>query len=137
MTWSCIPRVKTRSRRKSTGKLPTTIQIYAGQHNSKEPWRIARLSFYFDFDTEVNMISAKLVTEELGLVINPLDSKEEHDDGQDKRFQGYVDLAWCFYTSRKMFGPMRWMVTAAYDPPFDAVLGRKDYKKAGITQDRG
>jgi len=135
MTWNCLPRVKARSKRKATVPQTSTIEFYTGQRDARDVWRIARLSF--DFDTDVNLISPRLVTEVLGLVITPLEHKDEYGKGQNKRFQGYVDLTWCFYTSRKICGPMRWMVTTAYDPPFDAVLGRKDYKKAGITRDCG
>jgi len=124
------------------GPKAATIEICIGRRNSREDiWRIARLSF--DIGTDINWISRKLVTEDLGLEINYCHSKELQGynykyNGEDLEGQGYVNLVWCFNTSsRKMFGPTQYMVTSVYDPPFDAVLGRRDLEGARIAKDFG
>ena len=101
-------------------------------------WRIAKLSF--DTTAETNLISQRLVTEVLGLTINPLEKEcntcVERQSGEVDA-QGYVDLVWSFERSRKIFEPTRFVVTSTYDPPFDAVLGRSDSIKHGLVRDCG
>ncbi|OCL04672.1 hypothetical protein AOQ84DRAFT_356315 [Glonium stellatum] len=104
-----------------------TIEIYAGVRFETSIWRIAILSF--DMTTDTNLISPKLAVGVLGLTINPLDEKHESTvesfEGRDIDTQGYVDLVWCFQNSPDKCNT-RFAVTSSYDPPFDAVLGRKD-----------
>jgi hypothetical protein len=99
-------------------------------------WRIAKLSL--DTTAGTNLISQRLVTEVLGLTINPLECNTcvERQSGEIDA-QGYVDLVWSFERSRKIFEPTRFVVTSTYDPPFDAVLGRRDSIKHGLVRDCG
>lgn len=56
-------------------------------------------------------------------------------DGCDELGEGYVDLVWCFERSpRRIHGPTRFIVSAAFDPPYDAVLGRRDSAKYEIAK---
>ena len=60
--------------------------------------------------------------------IHPIDKGNESAiecfNGQEVSTQGYVELVWRFQQSRDNFYT-RFIVTTTYDPPFDAVLGRK------------
>lgn len=98
-------------------------------------WRIAILSF--DTTTDANLISPKLAMEILGLTIKPLDGENksavEQFDGRDIDTQGYVDLVWCFQNSPEKCNT-RFAVTRSYDPPFDAVLGRKGTIQIGLSK---
>jgi len=91
----------------------------------------------YNLGTDVNLIAPRLLSEVLGLTIHLFDKESwremEHYNGHDGEVQGYVDLVWCFQTSRKTFEPTRFLVTSTYNPPFDVVLGRRDCKKAGIV----
>jgi len=91
----------------------------------------------YNLATDANLVSPRLVSEVLRLTIHLFDKESRRDteqyNGQDVEVQGYVDLVWCFHSSRKIFEPTRFLVTAAYDPPFDVVLGRKDCRRAGIA----
>lgn len=83
------------------------------------------------------MISPKLVTKTLGAPIQPLDSKgklQGHNQRGTEDVNGFVDLIWRFELQRGGTNYMRFFVTSDYDPPFDAVLGRKDAMHAGIIQ---
>ena len=79
-----------------------------------------------DESTDANLVSAKLVTEVLKTHITPTSKNGFHPIG-DKYVEtaGSVDLIWCFHaTSRKIY-KVRFSVTAAWDPPFDLIVGRK------------
>ncbi|KAJ9665653.1 hypothetical protein H2201_004137 [Coniosporium apollinis] len=140
--WSCFPPIHIRSNKKSPQKQKWTqhhavaIEVYTGMILGAASWRIAILSF--DPTTDSNLISPKLVTEVLGMTIHPLDGKEgelpyEQFKGQEMNTQGYIDLAWCFQRSRTVYNT-RFVVTTTYNPPFDAVLGRKSAVEIGLAK---
>jgi len=90
----------------------------------------------YNLTADVGLASPRLLTEVLGTTIHSFDSDSRRHikfNGQDMEVQGYVDLVWCYEQSRKIFEPTRFMVTAAYNPPFDVALGRKDYKRTEIS----
>jgi hypothetical protein len=39
---------------------------------------------------------------------------------------GYVDLVWCLEKNNKRIHNTRFLVTSCHNPPYDAVLGKKD-----------
>ncbi|KAF2488941.1 hypothetical protein BU16DRAFT_531984 [Lophium mytilinum] len=84
--------------------------------------------------TNANFIAPRLLREVLHITIHPFDKESSmgHYNEEGIEIQGYVDLIWCFRTSRKVFEPTRFFVTAVYNPPFDLVLGQRDCKRAGI-----
>jgi hypothetical protein len=50
----------------------------------------------------------------------------------------YVELFWRFYKyPSQEYGPTYFVVSKAEDPPYDAVLGRKDSYKHGFRKGRG
>ena len=123
----------------SASRKTATIEIYTKKHTATPRWRFAKLSY--DKTTESNLISPKLVTEVLGRAITPSDMEYGkfvgRFNGQDMETQGYVDLVWCFQNQRNIYEHTRFVVTSTYDPPFDAVLGRRDSIKYGIVRDCG
>jgi hypothetical protein len=85
------------------------------------------------------VISKKLATSVLNKPIYQLEKEDmewmaRHDEC-DGLGEGYVDLTWCFEQSpRRIYGPTRFIVSATYDPPYDAVLGRRDSVNYGIVR---
>jgi len=126
--------------RKSHTFTPETIEIHT--ESSRDPagkWYYAELSY--NPTSNANVISKKLATSVLKKPIYQLKKEDmewiTRNNGCDELGEGYVDLTWCFERSpRRIYGPIRFIVSATYDPPYDAVLGRRDTINCGIMRAR-
>ena len=111
-----------------------TVEIRSTATDGAEVWRVAELSS--NPKCEDNVISQKLVTNVLGEPIHPLDKERVAPTRTTKhrpQVEGYVEVAWCLENApRRIHGPMRFLVSSTYDPPYDAVLGRRDSVHYGI-----
>jgi hypothetical protein len=122
---------------KSFCRNPTPIEIRAQTSEDAETSRGAILSY--DSGSENNIISHRLVTKVLGEHIHPLDDTIPaiaRINTCGKEIGGYVDLEWCMENDRKHWHTSRFLVTTTYDPPYDAVLGRKDAEYYGMIRTR-
>lgn len=136
---SCIRFGHRTSKRRPDNDAPKrgveTMEIYTTTPSGWTLWRIALLSF--DIAMTSNLISPKLVTEILGMDIHTWSIKEgapvENWQGQTLSTQGYVDIVWGLQRTRPV-RCTRFAVTAIYDPPFDAVLGREAMEDEGLTR---
>lgn len=87
---------------------------------------------------DVNLASAKLITEVLGMDVQRGPSTLRLH-GNDVEVQGFVDIEWsvCEQSRRKRIGSAalhsgRFGVTAQEDPPFDLLVGRKLARESGL-----
>ncbi|KAH8722342.1 hypothetical protein GQ44DRAFT_687098 [Phaeosphaeriaceae sp. PMI808] len=137
MSCNFITPLFTRRKKKSDPLEPIPIEIRQQLPNNTEAWRLAILSY--DPNFESNMISQKLVINVLGAPIQPFD-EESTTHGKDRinvsMADGYVDLVWCCENNSKQIHKSRFLVASCYNPPYDAVLGRKDGEHFGILESK-
>ncbi|KAF2475392.1 uncharacterized protein BDR25DRAFT_301083 [Lindgomyces ingoldianus] len=139
MIW-CIPSLNIRptAKRKVRRPNPRTIEIHTdSSRHSSGIWRVAELSF--DIASETNVISQRLVKNVLEKPITQLEKEDREwaiaQNDCESSVGGFVDLVWCFERSpRRLHGPTRFLVSETYDPPYDAVLGRRDTVECGIAK---
>ncbi|KAH3942720.1 hypothetical protein HBH98_183890 [Parastagonospora nodorum] len=123
---------------------PTPIEIRARLSEDTETSRAAILSY--DPVSNTNIISYHLATKILDEPIHALDGSLPYTDDSLKNhvrmrihgeeIGGYVDLDWCFEETSKRWHTSRFFVTSTHDPPYDAVLGRRDAEHCGMIQSR-
>lgn len=100
--------------------------------------RLAVLSF--DEDCDTNRISPRLLKDELEIPIEPMDREDDQNTKEAKvskaDFQGHVDIKWAFSgdQSPDTIYSTRFLVTAAPEPTFDAILGRKTMMQYGFAK---
>ncbi|KAF2186252.1 hypothetical protein K469DRAFT_664124 [Zopfia rhizophila CBS 207.26] len=135
-----ITSIRPRAKRKSRRPKSSTIEIHThSSHSTAGTWRLAELSY--DTASDTNFISQKLVKNVLDKRIRTLEKEPREwitrQNECQQLVEGYVDLVWCFERSpRRVHGPTRFVVSAVYDPPYDAVLGRRDSIKHGIMTEK-
>lgn len=99
------------------------------QTKSKDGYWITKLGVLtsFDNDNDVNLVAPRLVTEVLGMAIQPWQQTLSTPlmNGGTTEVQGYVDLCWSVEGSSS-FNENRFLVTKHPDPPFDLILSRKE-----------
>lgn len=99
------------------------------QTKSKDGYLITKLGVLtsFDNDNDVNLVAPRLVTEVLGMAIQPWQQTLSTPlmNGGTTEVQGYVDLCWSVEGSPS-FNENRFLVTRHPDPPFDLILSRKE-----------
>ena len=90
-----------------------------------------------DIASDSNVISHRLVTKVLGEQYHPIDRERSlpvQTDIYGEHIDGYVDLDWCWERNTNRWHNTRFLVTTMYDPPYDAVLGRKDAEYYGMIR---
>ncbi|KAH3917013.1 hypothetical protein HBH56_051110 [Parastagonospora nodorum] len=116
---------------------PTPIEIRARLSEDTETSRVAILSY--DPTSNTNIISYHLATKILEEPIHTLDNSSTNHVRtkiHGEEIGGYVDLDWCFEETSKRWHTSRFFVTTTYDPPYDAVLGRRDAEDYGMLRSR-
>lgn len=112
---------------------PATIEIQTLGPDNEKTWRVAMLSC--NPNSDINMISPKLVANTLGVSLQPPDKQDTsygHGRKGAEEVEGFVDLTWRFEMRSVTPYKMRFFVTSNDDPPYDAVLGEKDAKHVGM-----
>lgn len=81
----------------------------------------------YDNDNDVNLSAPGLVTDVLGMAIQPWQQilNTPFLNGGTTEVQGYVDLYWSVEGSSS-FNGNRFFVTKHPNPPFDLILSRKE-----------
>ncbi|KAH7085023.1 hypothetical protein BKA63DRAFT_8167 [Paraphoma chrysanthemicola] len=128
-----------RSSRKHKRSLrnPTPVEIRARNSDDAETSRGAILSY--DPACDHNVVSHHLVTKVLHEPIHTCDNGSATRVGPQicrEDVSGYVDLDWCTESDTQRWHTSRFLVTTTYDPPYDAVLGRKDAEHYGMLRTR-
>lgn len=138
----CCPNFKTRhssKRRRTATPQPATIEICSSPQSTTARWRVSKLSF--DASENADLVSQRLVTQILALNIHPFDKETSFGlpistyNGQRIETEGYVDLVWCLQNTRQIHNT-RFLVTKAFDPPFDAVLGRRSTMETRLASEQ-
>lgn len=105
------------------------------QTTSKAGYPICKLGILtvYGNDNEINLVSPKLVTEVLGIQIQPWVGtiSTSQINGSTTEIQGYVNLYWA-PDSSSCFNWTQFMVTKHPNPPFDLILGCKDASNCGL-----
>ncbi|KAF2732876.1 hypothetical protein EJ04DRAFT_565619 [Polyplosphaeria fusca] len=127
-----------RQKRKPKYRNATTIEVRSSAPEDSETWRLAVLSS--DAHNEDNLVSQRLVTNVLHLPIQPLDKEAaasvKAKAGKHRAVEGYVDLVWCFQTPPRDKNKTKFLVSKTFNPPYDAVLGRKDSITYGMMEEK-
>jgi hypothetical protein len=90
-----------------------------------------------DSSCDANYISNELVTKFLGQKIHPILDEEKLAHAQSlthEGIQGYVELDWCRESNTNQWHMAYFLVTSTVDPPYDAVLGKRDAEKYGMDK---
>jgi hypothetical protein len=116
---------------------PTSIEIRARTVDDVDTSRGAILTC--DTSSDSNLISHRLVTKVLGEQyhqIEKADTMPIRTQVYGEHIYGHVDLDWCWESNTEQWHNTRFLVTTTYDPPYDAVLGRKDAEQYGMIRAR-
>ncbi|KAF2123918.1 hypothetical protein P153DRAFT_141031 [Dothidotthia symphoricarpi CBS 119687] len=128
---------QSRTQREPNLQNPARIVIRSQAYQDEETWRSAIISC--DTTSDDNIISHELVTKVLCASIQSID-KECQGPLRTQRYgesiNGYVDLAWCLKNNEHRTHKTRFFVTTSNNPPYDAVLGRRDAEQYGISKPR-
>jgi len=114
---------------------PSPVHIRARSVDDVDTTRSAILSC--DTATDSNVISHRLVTKVLGEQYHPIDKEGAlpvQTELYGEQIDGYVDLDWCWERNTGKWHNTRFLVTTMYNPPYDAVLGRKDAEYYGLIR---
>ena len=86
----------------------------------------------------INYISSGAATE-LGQEPHPIDKEANPWGSKAPRedIKGYIDLDWRFENSTREWYTTSFYVTSTNDPPYDAVLGRREAEQLGMIRSRG
>jgi hypothetical protein len=130
---SCFARP--RPKRSDHNHLHHTIDIYTNFDTDPPSSRLATLSL--DTDSDVNLISKKLVNEVLRIETRPLDKEGLVSvDGQQVRLQGYVDIRWSINSAPRKIYSTRFYVPEIDDPSFDARLAQQTIQEYGLLKSK-
>jgi hypothetical protein len=114
---------------------PTSIEIRARTSDDTETSRGAILSC--DPASDSNLVSHHLVAKILHEPIHICDGTSTDLARSricDEEVGGYVDLDWRVDSDAQRWHTSRFLVTTTYNPPYDAVLGRKDAEHYGMLR---
>jgi hypothetical protein len=109
---------------------PTEIVMRSQTSSKAETWRAAILSC--DQNSNQNIVAQWVVTRVLNEHVQPIDEEtaayvQRHAFGEE--IAGYIDLVWCPKNEVAKIYKTRFFVTSAHNPPYDAVLGRRDAER--------
>ncbi|KAF2468338.1 uncharacterized protein BDR25DRAFT_232227 [Lindgomyces ingoldianus] len=115
---------------------PTRIVIRC---NSTEKCGHAILTV--DTASENNIISHHLFKSVLHEPIQSIDADSPHSPhntirSSEESVRGYVDLVWYLEDDSNIEYQSRFFVVSSQNPPYDAVLGRRDAERYGILKPR-
>ncbi|KAH8702837.1 hypothetical protein GQ44DRAFT_778439 [Phaeosphaeriaceae sp. PMI808] len=116
---------------------PTPIAIRSQSPDNTKATRWAILAC--DISSESNIISQQLVIEVLGEQYHALDEQSMlamRITRYGEKIDGYVYLDWRWESNMEQWHSTRFFVTNTSDPPYDAVLGKKDAEYYGMTKPR-
>ncbi|KAI8934455.1 hypothetical protein NX059_009186 [Plenodomus lindquistii] len=133
----CFPPLRRTAHHNHTLRGPTPVEFRVRLCDNEDASRVAILTY--DTASVPNVISRRLVTKVLGETAHPIEkgsSKPIRTQVHGEEVDGYVDLDWCRDANSESWHNTRFLVTTTSNPPYDAVLGRKDAESYGMVPSR-
>ncbi|OCK90704.1 uncharacterized protein K441DRAFT_233251 [Cenococcum geophilum 1.58] len=129
---SCLSRPRPKGN--DHNHLHRTIDIYTNLDTDPLSSRLATLSL--NADSDLNLISKKLVNEVLSIETRPHDKGVVSVDGQQVRLQGYVDIRWSINSAPRKIYSTRFYVPEIDDPSFDVRLAKQTIQEYGLLKSK-
>jgi hypothetical protein len=120
----------------SRGKWVAEFRTRTEDAFENEIWRIGMITSADESD--YNYISRKFVSSILQLPIQHNTSQLYINGWDDNETVDCVEIVWRFHSEPdELLGPTKFLVTADADPPYDALLGRKEWSRHRTGRGRG